>query len=61
MVLTRPLISKASSPSTNPLVTVTSAPVTIGITVTTKLHIFSVLLQGLGTYLPFSISLSYTL
>ena len=31
MVSTRPLISKASSPFNNPLVTVPKAPITIGI------------------------------
>ena len=34
MVSTRPLISKSTHPCTNPLVTVPSAPITIGITVT---------------------------
>ena len=34
MVSTRPLISKSSSPCTDPLVTVPRAPITIGITVT---------------------------
>ena len=40
MVSTRPLISKSSCSSTNPLVTVTRAPITIGITVTFMFHNF---------------------
>ena len=53
MVSTRPLFSNSSSPFTNPLVTIPSAPNTIGITVIFMSHIFSVLKQGLGTYLSF--------
>ena len=40
MVSTRPLISKSSSSCTNPLVTVPSAPITIGNTVTFMFHGF---------------------
>ena len=40
IVSIRPLISKFSSPFTNPLVTVLRAPITIGITVTFTFHIF---------------------
>ena len=40
MVSTRPLISKSSIPSTNPLVTVPRAPITIGITIIFKFHSF---------------------
>ena len=40
MVSTRPLISKSSSPSTDLLVTVLRAPITIGITVTFMFHSF---------------------
>ena len=40
MVSTRPLISKSSSPSNNPLVTVPKAPITIGIIVTFLSHSF---------------------
>ena len=40
VVSTRPLISKFSSPFTNRLVTVPSAPITIGITVTFMFHNF---------------------
>ena len=53
MVSTRPLISKSSSPSTNPLVTVLNAPITIGMTVTFIFYRFSILQKGLGTYLSF--------
>ena len=40
MVATRPLISNSSSPFINPLVTVSNAPITIGITVTFIFHSF---------------------
>ena len=40
MVSTRPLISKSFSPCINPLVTVSRAPITIGITVTFMFHPF---------------------
>ena len=40
MVSTLPLISKSSSPLTNPLVTVPRAPNTIGITITFTFHSF---------------------
>ena len=40
MVSTHPLIYKSSSPRTNPLETVPSAPITIGITVTFMFHRF---------------------
>ena len=53
MVSTRPFVFKSSSPSTKPLVTLPSAPIKSGITVSFMFHIFSVLLQGLGTYLSF--------
>ena len=39
-VSTRPVISKSSSPCTNPLVTVPRAPITIGIIVTFMFHNF---------------------
>ena len=54
MISTHPLISKSSSPCTYPLVTVSRAPITIGITVTFMFHsFFLVLLQNLGIYLSF--------
>ena len=53
IVSTRPLISKSSSSSINPLVTVPKAPITIGITVTFRFHSFSVPWQGRGTYFSF--------
>ena len=40
MVSTRPLISKSSSPSINPLETVPRAPITIGISVTFMFYSF---------------------
>ena len=42
MVPILPLISKSSTPRTNPLLTVPSAPIKMGITVTFKFHSFSV-------------------
>ena len=53
MVSTRHLISKSSSPITNPLVTVTSAPITIGINVTFMFNCFFSSQARLGTYLSF--------
>ena len=53
MVSTRPLISKSSCPYTNPLMTVLSTSITISITSLSCSIVFSVLLQDLGTYLPF--------
>ena len=49
----RSLISKSFSSSTNPLVAVPRAPITIGITVTFKSHSFSFPKQGPGTYPSF--------
>ena len=43
MISIRPLISKSSSPCNNPLITVPSEPITIGITVTFIFHSFLVL------------------
>ena len=53
MVFTRPVVSKSSTPCINPLVTVPTAPITIGVTVTFMFHFFSVLKQGVGPYLSF--------
>ena len=50
----RPLISKSSIPCTNPLMTVSSTSITIGITVTFIFHSFSVLKQGRDTDISFS-------
>ena len=50
IVSTRPLISKSSNPCINPMVTVSKASITIGITITFS---FSVTLQGPDTYLLF--------
>ena len=50
MVSTRPLISKFSSPCTNPLVT---EPITIGITVTFIFHIFFYSLAKVQALIPF--------
>ena len=52
-VLACPLISMSSCPCTKPLMTIPSAPITIGITVTLMFHGFPGLLQGLGTYHSF--------
>ena len=61
MVSTYPVISKSSSLCTNPLVTVPSAPITIGIIVTFMFHsFFNSLLRS--RYLSFfSISFNFTL
>ena len=54
MVSTRPLISKSSCPSTSPLVTVPSAPITIDITVPFIFQIF------FNSQASFSSSFSFT-
>ena len=54
IVSTHLLISKSSSPCINPLMTLTSVPITIVITVTFMFHSFLVLLQGLGSYPSFN-------
>ena len=46
-------ISKSSSLFTNPSVTATRAPITIGIIVTFMFYIFSIPKQGAGTYPSF--------
>ena len=53
MVSTRSLISKTSSPYSNPLVTVSSAPITIGITVTFMFRSFFSSQEILSTYFTF--------
>ena len=53
IVSSRSLISKSSSSSTNPLVTVLCASITIGITVTFMFHIFFISLVRSSTYLSF--------
>ena len=61
MVFTRPLISKTSSPYTKPLVTVPSAPITVGITVSFRFHnFFSPLARSRHLYL-FSLTFSFIL
>ena len=61
IVSTRPLISKSSSRWVNPLVTVSKAPVTIGITVTFMYNIF-VSSQARSGYLSFfSLFFNFTL
>ena len=52
MSSTRPLISKSSSPCTNPLVTIPSAPIAIGITVTFMFHSY---ISSLARYRYFSL------
>ena len=56
-----PLIFKSSSPCINPLVTVPSAPITIGITITFMLHSFYSSLAKLRYLSLFSLSFSFTL
>ena len=62
MASARPLISKSSNPCASPLVTVPSAPITTGLTVTSMLHsFFSSLARSrcLSLFsLPFSLLLS---
>ena len=61
MVSNHPLISRSSSPCTNHLVTVPSAPITIGITTTFMIHnFFSSLARSRYLFL-FSLSCSFTL
>ena len=58
MVSSRPPTSKSTSPFSNPLVTVPKAPILIGIMVSFMFHslfVFSILLQGRGTYPSFHI------
>ena len=58
---TRPLISKSSSPGTNPLVTVPDTPITIGITVTFMIQNIFISLPR-SSYLPlFSLSFNFML
>ena len=60
IVSARPLISKSFNPRTNPLMTVSNAPIKIGITVTFMLHcFFSSLARSRFLYL-FSLSFSFT-
>ena len=61
MVSTHPLISKFFSPCTNPLVTVPSAPVTIGITVIFMFHCFFSSLTRSWYLSLFSLSFSFIL
>ena len=55
IVSTHPLISMFSSLCTDPLVTVSSVPTTIDITVTFMFHSFFILKQGHSTYPSFCI------
>ena len=55
MVSTRPLMSTSSRSCNNPVVTIPSELITIGIIATFKFQIFSVLWQCLGAYLSFVI------
>ena len=54
-VSARPLISKSPSLCTNPLVTVPSAPVTIGITVTCMFLIIIVIIVIFLAFFPFNV------
>ena len=55
IVSSRPPTSTSSRPFNNYLVTVSKAPITIGIIVTFMFHSFSILWQGWGTYSSFHI------
>ena len=61
MVSIRPLISKSTCPCSNHLLTVPSAPITIGITVTFMLHRFFSSLAKSWYLSLFSLSFSFTL
>ena len=61
MVSTRPVISKSSSPCTNPLVTVPRAPITIGIIITFMFHSFFNSLARSRYLSLFSHSFNFTL
>ena len=61
MVSTHPLISKSSSPYTNPFVTVPSATITIGVTVTFTFHRFFSSQARLKYLSVFSLSFNFTL
>ena len=61
MVSTRPLTSKSSSPCTNPLMTVPSAPITNGITVISMFHsLFSFLVRSTNLFF-FLLYITFTL
>ena len=60
MISARPLISMSSSHCTKSLVTVSWAPITIGITVTYMFHSFSIPNQGPGIYLSFRFRLMFS-
>ena len=53
MVSTRPVISKSTSPSTNPCITVQSEPITMDINVTFMFHSLLITYQGRGAYFSF--------
>ena len=61
MISTRPVISKSSSPFTNPSVTVPRAPITIGIIVTFMFHSFFNSLGRSSNLYFFSLSFNFTL
>ena len=61
VVSTRPLISKFSSPCTNPLGTVPSTPITTGITIIFMFHKFFSSLARSAYLSLFSLSFSFTL
>ena len=60
-VSTRPFVSKSSRPCTNPLVTVSRAPITIGIMVTFMFHNFSNSLARSRYLSLFSLSFNFIL
>ena len=60
-VSTCPVISKSSSPCTNPLETIPRAPITIDIIITFMFHSFSIPQQGVKVLIPLFTLFNFTL